>query len=108
MNSRLETKTFSCVYKQPVDGSEPPAAFGATLAQQMTSWLRENDVMPIAMDCEFTECNRVDNDVEFLHIATVVVIPTEDWEAQQARIMASAMALREVEKPNGQSLAQRT
>jgi len=107
MNVPLSVKTFSAVYTKSAGGTEAPSVVGHTLSHQMDLYMYEHDVMPVTMDCEFTESNRVGNMVDFLHIATVVFMPRADWEAQQARIMASAMALRDVERPDVKDLAKK-
>ena len=92
MRPKITVTLFSCEYLTVKDA--PPVSCGPTASEQANTWLAENDVMPVSLTSSLTTAEGCE-DQQLSHIICVAWMSRLDWEHQQARITAHALALKE-------------
>ena len=96
---KISVKVFKGEYLQDLSvmGDLEPA--GPSASAQLNAYLQENDVMPVTLATELTKLPADKPSIRrLMHTITVAVMPREDWETQQARIMAAGMRFKEAER----------
>ena len=98
MANDIFVTTFSCGYVQQSD-SQQPKSINPSLSTQATAWLQKHDAVPISMTSQLVDVPSNVADIRSMsHILVVAWMHRVDWEKQQARITANALAIREADK----------